>query len=680
MTVQVDKSARDVVQRMLKPLCPSTEELLRPINFMKNDRLDITLNKDGTHFEVQAWAECPSYMLSDHISPGQRWTASHNASIGWVKRIPEYSQAKNQAHGAWSIAATDTSALILNAIWEPHRLKFTDQAEIVYQYILTRFLAQTVASQQRALFKIKGQSAAMPDDFEDHPEFPLSKYQQLALLGTLNQEGCALFMEQGTGKTPIVISRIMYEAPKIYEAEKRMYRVLVVAPKNVRSNWKEEVFKFATKTGRVTILRGGQLARMKLLIEAMKPDEDSMYTIIVTSYETVLRSWESIGQIPWDLAVLDESHMIKSERTSRTKKMLELRDKALQRMVLTGTPIANKANDIRTQLEFLGEGLSGFRSSKRFKAFYGKYEKSEDNKHEKFVANRNLPILQERLARISFMITKKEALPHLPKQLFQIKEVSMTTKQRDLYVQLQKHLAIEIEKDMSSGEKTQLTVQNVLVKLLRLAQITSGFIRWSPQKDEDGNIIQEGHFEWINPNPKMDMMIDDICARKPKEKGIVWSCDIPIIQEVGRRLTLKEIDHVFYYGQVKDKDRDENVRRFNQDPGVKILIGNPGAGGVGINLWGHEPSWVGTPQDHGCDCHFVDYFSQDWSMIKRNQSQDRAHRRNTRVPVTYTDYVIAGTVDEEIRTRVMGKTVNALEIQDVRDIMIRVLETLPEID
>src|SRR5687768_3721475 len=114
--------------------------------------------------------------------------------------------------------------------------------------------------------------------------------------------------------------------------------------------------------------------------------------------------------------------------------------------------------------------MSGFSSRKAFKEFYGKYEKSDQNKmHDKLIGYQNLPFLQERLAHLAFMITKEEAMPDLPKKLYNIHKITMTKRQREAYVNLQKQLTLEIKAKEGKSGKTMLA-QHILTKLLQLTQ------------------------------------------------------------------------------------------------------------------------------------------------------------------------------------------------------------------
>jgi SNF2 family DNA or RNA helicase len=448
-----------------------------------------------------------------------------------------------------------------------------------------------------------------------------------------------------------------------------MYRAIIVAPNNVRLNWKNEFEKFGTEPGLVNVLRGTQIARAKILIDAFTQDEDSKFTAIIVSYETLCVSWDVLGAIPWDIACLDEAHFIKSPTTRRFKFARKLRDNSDKRVILTGTPITNTPLDLYAQLEFLAEGRSGFMSWKNFKSFYGVYRSDEGRKT--LVGMQNLPFMQERLAGSSFIITKAEALPDLPEKTYDVVEVGMSKYQAGIYDDVRKHLAAEIENSMNSDMPKQLLVNNVLTKLLRLAQITSGHVVWDAQHNDDGSIAVEKQVERFDPCPKLEALIEMLKEKGPNNKTLVWACWVSDIKAIAARLEAEGIKAVTFYGGTSDAKREEAEWLFNQDRDTKVFVGNPAAGGVGLNLLGYPP---GYPEGYDTNADHVIYYSENWSPTARSQSEGRPHRRGTRVPVRITDLCVPGTIDEEIRTRVLKKIMTALEISDIRHILDAVLK------
>jgi SNF2 family DNA or RNA helicase len=238
-------------------------------------------------------------------------------------------------------------------------------------------------------------------------------------------------------------------------------------------------------------------------------------------------------------------------------------------------------------------------------------------------------------------------------------------------------LAAEIDADK------KMTATNILVKLLRLAQICGGYASWDARIDpETGDLLGESAIEHLPTNPLIDEFVEYVRETDDDEKVIAWACFIPFVDKLTERLTAEGIPHVVYTGRTSETDREEYVRRFNQTHAreCKVFIGNPAAGGTGINVRGYDPDQVARGEDHGCDVTHVAYLLQNWSHAHRSQSEDRAHRRGTRRNVQYTVFLCRGTILEEINTRLTSKKMNAYTIQDVRDILRAVLDVMPEED
>lgn len=776
----------------MKALTQATAKLLAPVNLGSRDRLHIALSNDGTKFVVRIFSK---------LDDGRSAYASTRAQLDWVQRVPERKQLQPDGIGNWwEMAATDTTLNIIDAIWSADRITYDDDAKLVCDYLRITAIQQERVSENYARYK---EFKEVPkNDLEVHPELPLSPYQQVALVNASMSEGYGLFMEQGTGKTPVAVARICNEARKLrdgsfdytecvkseamlrnecdinirlecdrllthamqrietkaarldmaakrradrmmvnlnysgsaqgvlqaaqravadanswlqnqlaenqsimrelkqsylaaVEAEKlrikarleairdrkiaalkpkkvagedRPYRAIIACPNNVRANWLNEFFKFATEPGNVTVIRGGQIRRLKLLIEAFTVTPEDKYTVLIIGYDTLPRMMEQLAHIEWDLIVADESHFFKSPSTQRFETMIRLRDCAKARMPLTGTPITNTPLDLYAQFEFMGKGFSGFMSWKEFRTFYGVYE--DRGGQNTLVGIQNLPFMQERLARYSFIVRQKEALPDLPDKVYDVIEVEMTSEQEEAYKQLATQLALEIENELDASENKAMTINNVLTKLLRLAHITSGFITWDAVYSDEGEELRPQRIEFFKTNPKLDALVEVLKQKGPNEKTIVWACWIPDIKVIAARLAKEGIKTVTFYGGTSENDRQEAERAFNHDADCKVFLGNPAAGGVGLNLLGYPP---GRGDEFETNCDHELFYSQNWSPTARSQAEARAHRRGTRMPVRITDLQCAETIDEQIRDRVTKKILTALAVSDIRQILSNVL-------
>lgn len=677
-------------ERVLEPLSKATETLLEPLAILPNDYLLVGLDKEAKRFvvkivtmkkadngEVDRQLLCPD----GETRVVDKWHPSYAARCEFIKRIPEKKEIISEVHGntnKWLLAATDFTILVIHHGWPKNNVVFDDKAKILYNYLLMRFMSQSISGNLIARFKVEGHVPQMPDDFMNRPEEDrkLSPYQKVALLASLNQPGYALFMEQGTGKTPIIVHRINLEGFRKRTNENRMYRALIICPKQVRTNWGKEFERFSVRPGKVSILRGGQESRRRYLSDGIMEESDCNWAACIVSIDSVPHMWDFIKLVPWDLIVYDESHGSKNPSSRRFRHFRKFGQfpHIKQRTNLTGTPIANSIMDLWAQLEMLGEGLSGFMNYKNFRRYHGKFKKielAEGGSIDKLIGLKNVPLIQERLARISFLLTSEEANIQLPDKVYDYAEVDMTTKQAKIYKRIATQLVYEIEKSLGSG---RMTTDHILTKLLRLAQITSGHLTWDKQVNMITLKATGGNTEQIDVvNPKVSYVVAEIQNpdRDPNGKMLVWACFIEDLRILSQRLTEAGIKHVGYHRlidpkyRVRDAEAAEHVINF--DDSYRVLLANPASAGTGLNLLGYD-------RDHSENSTmYVNreiFVSCNWSYITRSQGEKRGHRRDSRAPsVRITDLVVPNTIDEEIRERLRCKKDMVMEIQDLRDIL-----------
>lgn len=658
----------------------TAEFLLKPLFLFPTDRLFVSLKDNDTdEFELRVG--------SDPIDK----FSSVDARRGFFERLPE---RKEGGYGGtrWTAPATDITAQLIHSLWPKEQVIFeSPEAQVVYGYLIATVEHQRLAMERSAKYHehvsareaIKALGIPTPQftpSFEMAHDHTPGLHQSVGWANSLHTDGFGGFMEQGTGKTPMTIGRICTEAPELHAKLGRLHRTIIACPKNVRSNWVREIEEFATVPGKATILTGGAIDRMKLLMEAMVPsDKNDKFTVVITSYEGLCNSWDTISKISWDLAVLDESHYIKWHETKRAKHAMLLRDVASARMCLTGTPVCNTTMDLYTQLEFLRKGGSGFKSFDAFRRFYGVFAIKDGTRGVKRLVDvQNLPFMRERLARMSFIVKQEEALPDLPPLTYDTVGVEMSEEQAKCYDAVSTQLFYEIKNELDDTSKA-VNANNILVRMLRLAQITSGFVSFSALVDpETGEELQPSTIDRFDPNPKIEALIgifkdeenDGALLKADDEKTIIWAHWIEDIKLISARLKLEGLDHVVFMGSTSDKERELAVERFNGDPACKIFVGTAGAGGTGLNLIGYPPRQA---DEYTTDVTQVIYFSQDWSSPKRSQSEKRAHRKGTRRPLRVTDLQCDNTIDVEIRERVTNKRLMAGTVQDLRDVLERVM-------
>ena len=635
------------------------------------DRAKLAIKDDGTTtlaFVILITAD------KDEKNPSG--IPSHDGQNGpWRQELTDGRFVSKFNRDHTQCTANDANAAVIWKRWGPVLTFLDDYAEAVFlKYMVTSQLRGRV-TEIHADWKTQHVAPPEASELILHPELPLKPYQQVPAVCSQLLPGYALLMEQGTGKTPVVVNRVCNSAAKLRASgETRMYRTIIVCPKNVRANWVREFKRFSTCKGKVTVMRRGHIGRIRELATAMGQYDDEHYTVLIISFGLLVNAFDNLlGHIDWDLAVVDEMHGIKWHETDRTKYCHKLRDKSQARMGLTGTPIVNSALDLYSQLEFLEQGLSGCANFKSFRDKYGSFVKG-NNGRDVMTHVQNVPALKARLAEVAFIVRKDEVLKDLPDKVYDIIEVEMTKKQQDTYDALASEMIIEIEEELRDAEeegggKREMVINNALVKLMKLAQITSGFLNVPEERDEEGNVVIEATQIQFNPNPKLDeleSLLKEHIANNPLEKVLVWTCYKYDVMTICNRLSQAGIKHVRYEGSTSDNDRVLAEKLYNEDPTVQVWVGNAAAGGVGLNLLGYVP---GLNEHLNTNTSWNIYYSQSHKPVDRWQSEDRGHRTGTRVTVRVTDLVVPETMDEDIRVKVLDKKKHALDMQDLREIM-----------
>lgn len=435
-------------------------------------------------------------------------------------------------------------------------------------------------------------------------------HQKRALAKIQKRNGrLGLFMEMGTGKTKVAID---WAGIGFYNHGVR--RVLVVAPISVHGVWPRQIRQHSGAPARIFRLSGNTRTRVKALSLILRSPVDDKLTYIIINYEglwrqpdrgpgveALIRKWHP------DLVVFDESHRIKSPTSKQSKSAWRIARESDQCLILTGTPITRAPLDVFGQFRALNHHVFG-ENWYQFKFTYGVW--GGFGKHQLF-GIRNLPDLIEKVRAWTFRIKKKQCLD-LPEKLFVDVPVTLSDRGYAIYREMAKKMIVEIE-------ETHALAQIVVVKLLRLSQITSGFV-----KDVDKRIRI---FDDSKLRVCMDLL-DDLLEEG--QKVIIYAKFIPDIDRIGEKLIDKGIGHRILSGSVPDRKRDSIVQDFQTKPDVKVFVAQLQTGSEGIELFAGSA---------------VIYYSMGNSALHYWQSQDRAHRPGQTKNVTYYRLIVPGSYD-----------------------------------
>jgi SNF2 family DNA or RNA helicase len=381
---------------------------------------------------------------------------------------------------------------------------------------------------------------------------------------------------------------------------------LVVAPLSIVGVWQEEFAKFAGFDYTLAVLEGTGAKKA----DTLRHLHGSPLQIAVVNYESAWRMEDEIRAWQPDLVIADEGHKIKTHNARASKAMHRIGAGATYKLLLTGTVITNKAIDVFSQYKFLNPGIFG----NSFYSFRNRYFEMVGYGNHTPVLKRIMEVeLTKKLHSIAFRATKAECLD-LPETTDVVRVVELEKDAAKLY----RLLAKDSYATLADGE---VTATNILTRLLRLSQLTGGFLGGDD-----------------NPKPqcvstaKLEALADIIeAAQSEGKKLVIIARFIAEIAAIKALLTKSDIRYAAISGETQD--RAEQVAMFQTDPDVTVFIGQIATAGLGITLTAAST---------------LVFYSTDYSMSNHEQTRARIHRVGQKQPCTYIYLTAKGTVDEKV--------------------------------
>ena len=427
-------------------------------------------------------------------------------------------------------------------------------------------------------------------------------------------------MEMGTGKTKVTIDNFAY----LYFT-KKINAVLIIAPKSVYTIWENEIQIHLPNEIKYKIYKWN-IDKPKDYVNLNKSQDFRIFLINVEALSTkrgLDACVDYLSKNTSNFVVLDESTTIKNRTAKRSRNILKLRSLSRIRRILTGSPITKSPLDLYTQCQFLNPQLLGFTS---YLAFRNRYAEMGDIPvgSGRFISipkyYKRLDELEDKLKTFSTRIRKDQCLDLKPK-IRQKRYIDLEGDNKTLYERLRVHA-------LAIVENSTISFSNKLTEIIKLHQVCNGFT-----KNDDGELMQL-HKQKLNA---LEEIIDETDG-----KIIVFANYIYNINEIVAFLQHKygKNSTVSIYGAVNVEDRTKAVKRIQEDKNTRFIVINPTTGGFGLTLTA---------------CNTVIYFSNNYNLEVRMQSEDRAHRMGQKGSVVYIDIVARNTLDEAIMKSLINK-------------------------
>ncbi len=448
-----------------------------------------------------------------------------------------------------------------------------------------------------------------------------------------------LLWEMGTGKSKVDVDEMAY----LYLGGK-IDGHFIVAPAGVHRNWIVNEIPIHLMPGVLEQTRmhsySSEKAKTKGHEQAVKDVVNHKgLAVLAMSYDALVTDRGAAAAKEFltkrrCMYTADEARRIKSPGADRTKYVLKSSRLATYRRLLNGTPVPNGPFDLYSQMLFLDPNFwkpLGISTFSAFKAYFGVFIKGHCSdgsggvrEFPQLVSYRNLDVLHKILDSICTRVTKDDVLKDLPEKLYTRRSFELTGEARRVYDTLSEDFIAHL------GGGDIVTAPLALTRLLRLQQITSGFVP-ADTNDDNFNFIDLG-----KNNPRLDMLVE--MAEDVPHKVIIWarfrrSID-KIMDALGKRA-------VRYDGSVDEDGRARALEAMEKGD-EQFFVANAATAGEGLTIVTAKSSY---------------YYENTYNLAERLQSEDRNHRigqdgvaksGQDRNVVEYTDFVATDTVDEHV--------------------------------
>ena len=459
-----------------------------------------------------------------------------------------------------------------------------------------------------------------PPEFE--PKHAAFAYQLDAIRAVKDLPYAAIFHEQGLGKTKIAIDLAL-----IWLQTDVVDTVFIVTKKSLVENWRNEIAAHCHITPHV--LSGDRRQNSASL--------NSPVLLYITNYEVIAANTTIVKlflQTCRVACILDESQKIKNPEAALTQTFHQIATAFERRVIMTGTPVANRPYDVWAQIRFLDGGEALGHTFEAFKHETDLPTQGTDTAEY----SRQLDRVHERLARFTVRETKETAGIRLPDKTISVHHVDLPAWQLAQYAAYRDELAYEYEVE---GVAQTDNVENILKRLLRLVQCAS-----------NPALIDERY----DREPGKYALLLDMCRELTiNSKLIVWTGFVDNVDWLADKLS--EFDTVRIHGSLPIHERTRAVESFTR-AGARILVATPGAAKEGLTL---------TTANHAI------FYDRSFSLDDYLQAQDRIHRISQTRDCYIHNLIAIDTVDEWVDVLLTAKyraaqlaqgDINAVTFQD----------------
>ena len=282
---------------------------------------------------------------------------------------------------------------------------------------------------------------------------------------------------------------------------------------------------------------------------------------------------------------------------------------ARSRVIMTGTPVANRPYDVWSQIKFLDDGKALGSSFPEFRATLDLPPQSASVSEY----GTRLADVMERIKHFSIRETKRTAGIELPDKTILTHLVELAPRQSAIYASYRDRLSYELQ---DGGSLVVDGAEDILKRLLRLVQCAS-----------NPALLDETYNELPVKYLKLNELFEEIKVQS--NKIIVWTGFIKNVEWLSKNLDYLMPQKV--HGSMAVTDRNESIRKFKTDSKCRVLLVTPGVAKEGLTL---------TVANHAI------FYDRGFSLDDYLQAQDRIHRISQTEACFVHNLIAKDTIDE----------------------------------
>lgn len=415
---------------------------------------------------------------------------------------------------------------------------------------------------------------------------------------------------------------------RAYEVTRSDSPVLIICPTSVVHNWRLEIEKFLSQQ-RVFLLQGASRVSAAKVVSDMADRRRGgwRHCYVVTSYEIAMRETHRLSAVPWLYVVVDEGHHIKNHAAQRTRAVKTIPGQ--HKLVLTGTPIQNRLDELWSLFDFAMPGYLGSRAE--FGRNYSTGNSVDWPKVRDELSARIRPFVLRRL--------KKDVAQDLPEKLTIDHEVELTPIQVQLYKDIlasDAYRAMIREIDAKGVARAQTHFLGILQKLRAVCN--------HPVLADDDWSLEDVRSEDSAKLEYLEELLGEVV--EGGHRALIFCRSTKMHPILTRCFDAWGIRYLRLYGETSTLERQRMVDQFNSTPDIPVFLLSM-AGSTGINLTGADT---------------VIFYDHDWNAANDAQAMDRAYRIGQTRNVTVYRLISKGTIEERILERQRAKQSLADEV------------------